>query len=126
MKQLIRTLVVDDSPVAMMTICLIVEKSAGLELVGTASNGREALERVQTLKPDLILMDVVMPEIGGMEATVHLRQRFPKVRVIIVSDYDDKEVRGACLDLGAYGFISKAKLAQELDAEITRLFGAPG
>ena len=126
MRRRIRTLVVDDNPVAMKAICSVVDTTEALDLVGTAGNGVEALAQMQTLHPQLILMDFIMPRMSGLEATVRLRQRFPTVRVVIVTDHQDKNVRHFCLEIGAHGFVAKAQLAQELDGQITRLFGAPG
>ena len=122
MKQPIRTLVVDDNPVARSAICSVVEGNEALQLVGTANNGLEALEKAESLKPDLILMDLYMPGMDGIETTRRLRRRFPDIRVVMVTVYDTEEFRVAARGSGAHGFIRKSELARELDGQIALLF----
>jgi two-component system NarL family response regulator len=121
----IRTLVVDDSPRARHAVCYFLETQKNIELVGTAPNGREALEQVDALRPDLVLMDIQMPEMNGLETTQQLRQRFPSTRVIMITLHDGPGVGSKCHDSGAHGFVAKSRLPQKLPAEISRVFRNP-
>ncbi len=119
----IRTLVVDDSPNARHAICYFLETQDKIEIVGIASDGRQAIDQVEALRPDLVLMDMQMPEMNGLEATSQLRKRFPDIKVVIVTLYDSPESRTACRDSGAHGFVAKNRLHQDLPDEIHRIFG---
>lgn len=122
----IRTLVVDDAPPVVQAICSFLERQRDIEVVGTAGDGRQALAQVEALRPDLVLMDMQMPDMSGLEATLKLRKDFPATRVIIVTAHDSPEVHMACQASGAHGFVAKSRLYQELVAEIRRLFPRPG
>jgi two-component system nitrate/nitrite response regulator NarL len=86
----------------------------GLEVVGRARNGREAVELAEELRPDLVVMDVEMPEVDGVEATRELRSRMPELPVLAISghDYEERvlEIRAA----GAADYVRKARLTDEL------------
>lgn len=118
----LRVFVVDDSPLSVQTICSFLETQENVAVVGTASNGRQALERVEALRPDLVLMDIQMPEMNGLEVTVRLRRDFLTTRVVIVTVHDSPAVRFTARASGAHGFVDKNRLCQELPAEIQRLF----
>jgi HlyD family secretion protein len=120
----IRTLVVDDSPNARHAICYFLETQENIEIVGVAGDGQQALAQVEALQPDLVLMDMQMPEMNGLEATTQLRKLFPDIRVIIVTLYDSPESRTACRDSGAHGFVAKNRLHQDLPEEIQRIFSS--
>ena len=122
MGNVIRTLIVDDSGSTRRVLPELLKTQSNIEIVGTARNGREALERVATLKPDLVLMDLYMPEMDGAEATHLLRQRFPEVRVIAVSMDDSDKARQASQASGADGFIWKLYLRRDLSSHVERLF----
>lgn len=117
-----RTLVVDDSPLFLQTICSFLESLETIEVVGSVMNGRQALEQAEALQPDLVLMDLQMPEMNGLEATLQLRRLSPSTRIIIVSMHDSPEVRSACQAAGAHGSVPKQRMYQELPAEIRRIF----
>ncbi len=121
-KKRIQILVVDDSPLALQTTCSFLETQPTIEIVGTARDGRQALEQVETLRPDLVLMDIQMPEMNGLEATRQLRSHSPGTRVILVTSHDTQEARSAALASGAHGFVPKDRLHKELAAEIRRFF----
>lgn len=102
-----RTIVVDDSRTALKAICAVVERQ-GLRVVGTATNGRAALALAHSLQPDLVLMDVEMPTMDGIEATSHLQQECPATRVMIVTVHDSPELHRACCRRGACVLLSRA------------------
>ena len=121
-KKRIRTLVVDDSPRARHAVCYFLEGQKDIEVIGTATDGRQALEQVETLRPDLILMDIQMPEMNGWETTEHVCARFPKTRVILITLHDGPEVSAKVKESGAHGFVPKSRLPQTLPREIHRVF----
>jgi len=120
----IRALVVDDSTVALDAICTLLTTRKNILVVGTATNGKDALLKAESLQPDLVLMDMEMPEVTGLEATTQLRTRFPNIRVIVVTVHDSIEVKLACDEADANGFVSKSRLYSSLFAEIDKVFGA--
>lgn len=95
------------------------EKISALEVVGEATNGREALELVETLKPDVILMDISMPVMNGLEAADEIRRRFPKTGVLVLSIYDTPEYVRGVVQSGARGYILKDISATEMITAIT-------
>lgn len=122
----IRVLVVDDSAQMVRLLSTFLETLAGIEVVGTASDGIGALQQAESLSPDLILMDLQMPRLGGLEATRQLRKQFPAIRVIIVTSHDTEEARKASLAAGANAYVAKDRLKRDLTVEISHLFGATG
>ena len=125
-KKTIRTLVVDDSPAALRAISSVVARQENLTFVGAASNGREALELARSLHPDLVLLDLEMPVMSGVEATSCLGRDCPATRVVIVTVHDTPELRKWCYERGASGFIAKSALNDELPIVVQRLFGNGG
>ncbi len=122
-RRAIRTIVVDDSPNALRAVCSMVERQRNLNLVGAAATGREALELARGLSPELVLLDLEMPIMDGLEATSRLRREYPATRVVIVTIHDTPELRGLCFRQGAHGFVAKDALKDELPAVVLRLFG---
>jgi len=118
----IKVLVVDDHTVVRDGICALLALSGDIEVVGEAKNGNEALEMVKKLKPDVVLMDVAMPLMGGLEATRRIRKEFPASKVLVLTQYDDKEYFFPVIESGASGFISKAAASSELVSGIRSVF----
>ena len=83
-------------------------------VVGVVSNGKEAVERVGELSPDIVIMDIMMPEMNGLEATKEIYEKYPQTRVVMLSQYDDEENILAAERLGAYGFIPKRAASSQL------------
>jgi len=110
----IRVLVVDDHTIVRDGICALLALSGDIEVVGEAANGNEALERVKELQPNVVLMDIAMPIMGGLEATRRIHREFPRTRVIVLTQYDDKEYVFPIIEAGASGFISKVAASTEL------------
>jgi DNA-binding NarL/FixJ family response regulator len=103
----IRVLLVDDQELVRSGFCLILELAEGIEVVGEAADGREAVRLAKELAPDVVLMDVRMPELDGIEATRRLRQAGLEARVLVLTTFDlDEYVYGA-LRAGASGFLLK-------------------
>ena len=115
---MIRILLVDDQTLIRQGIRLLLAGEPDLEVVGEAGNGRQALEMVSSLKPDVILMDVRMPEMDGVNATREISARFPSCAVIILTTFDDDETIFEGLRAGARGYLLKDINADEMTAAI--------
>lgn len=105
----IRVLIADDSAVVRRLLTTVISEDPGLEVAGTAANGRIALEQVDRLKPDVLILDVEMPEMGGLEVLVKLRRQYPRLPVIIFSTLTQRgaEVTIDALTLGANDYVTK-------------------
>ncbi len=118
----IRVLVVDDHTIVRDGICALLALAGDIEVVGEAANGSEALKTVKELTPDVVLMDVAMPLMGGLEATRRIHKEFPKTKVLILTQYDDKEYVFPVIESGASGFISKVAASSELASGIRSVY----
>ncbi|WP_299626835.1 response regulator transcription factor [uncultured Tateyamaria sp.] len=107
MTQPIRVLIVDDHPMVAQGIQSVIEDNAGITVVGTVGNGRAVLEQLDTLDPDVILMDLNMPEMGGLTATELVLERRPGTRILILSMHDNPEYIASALSHGAMGYVLK-------------------
>lgn len=120
----IRTLVVDDSPVFLRTVCNFLAQYKGIDVVATAENAFEAIRAVDSLKPDLVLLDFHLPLVNGLEAMEQIHRRFPATRVVILTGYDEPELRKASLAGGAFAFIPKSDVSRELPFLLARIASA--
>ncbi len=114
----IRVVIADDHALMRDGIKALLSLADGIEVVGEATNGREAIEQCQRLKPDIVLMDIAMPGLGGLEATLELKRDVPKTRVLVLSQYDDREYVQRFLKVGVAGYVLKGMLGSELTAAI--------
>lgn len=112
----IPVLAVDDSPAFLHTLCMFLEGDPIFKIVATARSGKDAISAVELWHPKLVLMDLQMPEMNGLQATAKLRQYFPDLCVIILTAHDFPIAREACIKHGAYGFVLKGQLGDELPA----------
>ncbi|MFC1874268.1 response regulator [Chloroflexota bacterium] len=117
-----RVLVVDDHVIVRDGICALLSLAGDMEVVGEASNGNEALKMVRELVPDVVLMDMSMPIMGGLEATRRICKEFPRAKVLVLTQYDEKEYVFPVIEAGATGFISKAAASSELVAGIRSVY----
>jgi DNA-binding NarL/FixJ family response regulator len=118
----IRVLVADDSPTALRSICEYLEFAGGFEIVGTASDGLNAVQLTSQRKPDLVLLDLSMPRVNGLEAAKQIRLSSPDLRVIIFSELKGLSLADECRRNGADSFVHKSLLPEGLLMEIRRLF----
>ena len=110
----IRVLIVDDHAMVRQGIATFIELQDDIELVGEAANGREAIARVEELRPDVVLMDLVMPEMDGVTATREIKARHPGVMVLALTSFvNDAQITPA-LQAGASGYLLKDLSADEL------------
>ncbi len=108
MTRTISVLIVDDQDTFRATARMVVDFTDGFEVIGEALNGEEAVRQFAALGPDLVLMDIMMPGMDGIEATRRIRSTAPDARVIVLSTYDADEYQQQALDAGAIAFISKS------------------
>jgi DNA-binding NarL/FixJ family response regulator len=125
MTKAIRVLVADDSPTALRSVCDYLEFAGGFEIVGTASDGLNAVQLASVHRPDLVLLDLSMPRVNGLEAAEQIRLSSPGLRVIIFSELNGLSLADECLRHGADCFVHKSHLPDRLLPEIERLF-TPG
>jgi DNA-binding NarL/FixJ family response regulator len=118
----IKVLVVDDHTIVRHGIYALLGLMSDIELVGEAVNGREALEKVKKLMPDIVLMDIAMPLMDGLEATRHICRDFPRTKVVALTQYDDREFVFPVIEAGARGFISKTAASSELASAIRSVY----
>ena len=109
-----RVLFVDDHSMLRKGLINLVGNQPGIDVAGEASNGREAIDQVRQLKPDVVVMDVSMPEMDGIEATRHIKALWPEVRVIGLSMFEDEHISHSMLEAGAEAFVSKTASSAEL------------
>jgi len=114
--------VVDDHTIVRDGICALLALAEDIEVVGEAANGTEALERVRERQPNVVLMDIAMPIMGGLEATRRILREFPRTKVLILTQYDDKEYVFPIIEAGASGFISKVAASSELISGIHAVY----
>jgi DNA-binding NarL/FixJ family response regulator len=111
---MIRVLVVDDHAILRDGIRSILESQEDVIVVGEASDGAEALEFVSKLLPDIVLMDISMPNTNGLEATRLIKERFPQVKVLILTQHDNREYIAPALGAGASGYVLKRSGRREM------------
>lgn len=118
----IRVVVADDSPTALRSVCDYLDFAGGFEIVGTASDGMNAIQLASLYKPDLVLLDLSMPRVNGLEAAEQIRLTNPDLRVIIFSELNGLSLGDECRRRGADSFVPKGLLPEGLLMEIQRLF----
>jgi len=107
MTQTVRVLIADDHPMVAQGIQSVLEDHDGIKVVGTLGNGRAVLDQLNGLSPDVILMDLNMPEMGGLTATELVLERRPGTRILILSMHDNPEYISTALSHGAMGYVLK-------------------
>ncbi len=110
----IRVVIVDDHDMVRRGLAAFLRAKTDLELVGEASNGREALQVCEQAQPDIVLMDLVMPEMGGAAATKAIRERCPQVQVIALTSFQERELVEEALRAGAISYLLKNVSADDL------------
>jgi DNA-binding NarL/FixJ family response regulator len=112
--KIIKTLIVDDDPEFRRFLREFLSDQPGLEIVGEAADGKQALEKVKKIKPDLVLLDIRMPRIDGFTALDMLKRKYPQVRIIILTIFDDLEYQDSVKKSGSDGYVVKSNLVKDL------------
>ena len=110
----LRVLLADDHPVVREGLKVLINGQPGMEVVGEAADGRTACARAAELRPDVVVMDVSMPEMNGVEATRELRERCPDVKVLALTVHEDRSYLRELLKAGASGYVLKRAAAEDL------------
>jgi DNA-binding NarL/FixJ family response regulator len=114
----IRILVVDDHPIVRQGLKTLLEGHAGWEVIGEASDGAEALEKAKDLSPDVMVLDVTMPRMNGLEACRLLRRQSPALEILFVTQHDSPQMMREALEAGARGYVVKSNAARDLLAAV--------
>ena len=110
----IKVLVVDDHSVVREGICALLSLQKDMEVIGEAVDGKDAIDKVQSLMPNVAVMDIVMPVMSGLEATKRITKKWPETKVLILTQYDEEENMFVAKQVGAYGFIAKSAASSDL------------
>lgn len=118
----IRVLVVDDHAILRDGIRSLLERQDDMKVIGEAANGQEALAQIGELLPDIVLMDVNMPGMNGLEATRHVKALYPQVKILILTQHDSQEYISPLLQAGASGYVLKRSGGREVVNAIRHVF----
>ena len=110
----IKILLVDDHKIIRDGLCSLVNSSEDIDIIGEADTGRAALERLRESQPDVVVTDVNMPDLNGVEATRQILKRYPEIKVLALSMYSDEKFVSSILEAGASGYLLKDCAADEL------------
>jgi len=127
----IRILVVDDHPIVRQRLKALLEGRPGWEVIGEAADGEEAVQKAKDLSPDVMVLDVTMPRMNGLEACRLLRRQSPQLEILFVSQHDSPQMMREALEAGGRGYIVKSNAARDLLAAVEavsqhRVFATPG
>ncbi len=122
MPKIVKTLIVDDSAFMRNILKKILTPTGKFVVVGEASNGKEAIEKAKELQPDLITMDIVMPEMDGITATREIKKILPNVKIVMCTSIDQEQKVIEAIEAGADGYIVKPFQAQKVLEELNKLF----
>jgi DNA-binding NarL/FixJ family response regulator len=110
----VRILIADDHDIVRKGLRMLLEEPPGWQVCGEARSGREAVEKATELKPDVVVIDVSMPDLNGLEATRQIRKSCPKAEVLVITHHDSDEMAGEVLDAGARGYVLKSDSNKDL------------
>ena len=114
MKPKIRILIADDHPLLREALCQTLSKEQDMEVVGKASDGEETVAMAFELKPDVVIMDIIMPKFDGIEASKRIKTTTPNIAILILTAYDDDNYVLGLLEAGAAGYLLKSARGQDL------------
>ena len=120
--QTIRVLVADDHTILRQGIKALLDNQAGIEVIGEAKDGREVLALVERLRPDVVLMDIAMPGLNGLEATRRIKKKIPSTKILVLTMYTNEEYVFQVLSAGADGYLVKETAFQDLISAIRAVY----
>jgi DNA-binding NarL/FixJ family response regulator len=116
-----RILVVDDHEVVRRGICSVLATESSLTLGGEVVDGKDAVEKAKVLRPDIIVMDITMPQMNGLDATREIKRLLPETEIVIVSQHEAPEMVRQAFNAGARAYVVKSTVAKELLAAIAQV-----
>src|SRR5262245_29034633 len=116
-----RVLLVDDHEVVRKGLRALIDSRPEFEIVGEAVNGRDAIEKTTRLRPDVVILDLSMPEMSGLEATRQIVKTVPQTQVLVLTIHDSENMASAALQAGARGYVLKSDAGRELLTALTSL-----
>ena len=119
---MIKLMLVDDHPLFREGIAARLRMYDGIEIIDEADNGKQLLEKLKTMQPDIVMMDISMPEINGMDALEILNEKYPSIKVIILSMHDDQEYILNVIRAGAAGYLLKDISGEDMIAAIQKVY----
>ena len=119
---MIKVLIADDQALIRESLQIILSAHADIEVVGTVGDGKEVLEKLHRVRPDVILMDIRMPVMDGVLCTKAVKEQYPDVKIIILTTFDDDEFIFSALKYGASGYILKGVSTEELHEAIQTVY----
>lgn len=119
---MIKVLIADDQELIRQSLQIVLSIKEGISVIGTAENGNKVMEFLKKEKPDVILMDIRMPEMDGVQCTKAIKDRYPEVKIIILTTFDDDEFVFSALKYGASGYLLKGISMDELDKAIHTVY----
>jgi PAS domain S-box-containing protein len=122
----LRVLIVDDFEVVRRGVRSLLVARADVDICGEAADGREAVEKAKELRPDIIVMDISMPRLNGLEATQEIAQILPQTKVVILSQHDMPEMMNHAFSMGAHAYVVKSAMADQLVGAVLTVHGGQG
>jgi len=113
-----KIIIADDHTLVREGIIALLKRYEDIVIVAEAADGKDAIDKAGKFKPDIILMDIAMPGLGGLEATVEIKKRYPDIKVIVLTQYEDKEYISRFLKAGVSGYILKKAVGEDLVSAI--------
>ena len=116
-----RILLADDHTIMRDGVRALLSLQDDIQIVGEASEGRETIEKVRELEPDIVVMDIAMPGMDGLEATRRIKSKYPKVKVLILTQYNNREYILSAIKAGAAGYVPKRALGSDLISALSAI-----
>lgn len=116
-----RILVADDHPIFLFGLCSMLSAHEGWEVCGEATDGRDAVAKCRQLKPDLLILDICMPELNGVDVARQILKDDPAQRILVLTDVDSEQVIGECLEAGVRGWVFKSDPSSDVMAAVEAL-----
>ncbi len=118
MEQRIKVFVVDDHEIFRKGLIMVLNRIKNVEVIGEASNGEEFLVKLNSVKPDLVFMDIKMPKLNGIDTTIIALERYPELRVIAITMFGEEEYLQRMINAGGYGFLLKNSSIDEIERAV--------